>query len=78
MTNVFSIVRGNELSQKIFSWVVVLSMVFQQTAFLPVVASAEDDGSEYGGAAFYGSGRSGIRTDFMDVEFDDYLAEELK
>jgi hypothetical protein len=37
-----------------------------------LAAEAEDDGKSYGGAAILNEGYAGIRTDFMDVEFDDY------
>ncbi|OGH59378.1 MAG: hypothetical protein A2725_00940 [Candidatus Magasanikbacteria bacterium RIFCSPHIGHO2_01_FULL_33_34] len=37
-----------------------------------------DDGESFGGAAITKKGYSGIRTDFMDVEFDNYLLEEIK
>ncbi len=42
-----------------------------------LAAEAIDDGSAFGGAAITDSGFAGIRTDFMDVEFDDYSLEEL-
>ncbi|MEK7527068.1 MAG: hypothetical protein AAB537_01475 [Patescibacteria group bacterium] len=37
-----------------------------------LIAEATDDGKSYGGAAILQEGYAGIRTDFMDVEFDDY------
>lgn len=37
-----------------------------------LVAEAKDDGVSYGGEAILNEGYAGIRTDFMDVEFDDY------
>lgn len=43
-----------------------------------LIAEAKDDGKQYGGKAFLNEGYAGIRTDFMDVEFDDYKIEELK
>jgi len=42
-----------------------------------LVAEAKDDGKSYGGSAFLGTGYAGIRTDFMDVEFDDYQIKSL-
>ncbi len=42
-----------------------------------LVAEAIDDGKTYGGAAILDAGHAGIRTDFMDVEFDDYRIEEI-
>jgi len=42
-----------------------------------LAAEAKDDGKSYGGAPILGEGYAGIRTDFMDVEFDDYRAEKL-
>lgn len=42
-----------------------------------LVAEARDDGKKYGGKAIMKAGYGGIRTDFMDVEFDDYKIEEL-
>lgn len=41
------------------------------------VLSAQDDGESYGGGALTQDGLSGIRTDFMDLEFDDYLIGEI-
>lgn len=38
---------------------------------------AYDDGKSYGGPALTNSGYVGIRTDFMDVEFDDYRIVNL-
>jgi hypothetical protein len=43
-----------------------------------LIAEAKDDGKKYGGESILKSGHAGIRTDFMDVEFDDYKIEELK
>lgn len=37
-----------------------------------LAAEAIDDGRSYGGNAILNEGFAGIRTDFMDVEFDDY------
>ena len=37
-----------------------------------LAAEPKDDGKTYGGAAILNAGYAGIRTDFMDVEFDDY------
>jgi hypothetical protein len=42
-----------------------------------MVAEAKDDGKKFGGASIKDAGYAGIRTDFMDVEFDDYKIEEL-
>lgn len=42
-----------------------------------LAAEATDDGKSYGGAAILIDGYAGIRTDFMDVEFDDYRAAKL-
>jgi len=39
-----------------------------------LAAQAIDDGVRYGGAAITQKGYAGIRTDFMDIEFDDYKA----
>ncbi len=41
-----------------------------------LVLEARDDGRSYGGAALTGEGYAGIRTDFMDAEFDDYEISE--
>jgi hypothetical protein len=40
--------------------------------------TAIDNGKSFGGAAIKDEGYAGIRTDFMDVEFDDYKIEEIK
>ncbi|MDP3729753.1 MAG: hypothetical protein Q8R26_03355 [bacterium] len=42
-----------------------------------LVAEAKDDGRSYGGAAITNEGYAGIRTDFLDVEFDDYKIVKL-
>lgn len=42
-----------------------------------MVLTAVDDNSSYGGAAITNEGYGGLRTDFMDVEFDDYKIEEI-
>ena len=39
---------------------------------------AVDDGKSFGGSVINDAGYAGIRTDFMDVEFDNYRIEELK
>lgn len=43
-----------------------------------LVAEAVDEGKKYGKGPFMDAGHGGIRTDFMDVEFDDYRIEEIK
>ncbi len=48
-----------------------------QTGVWELVAQAKDDGSETGDQ-ITGSGFAGIRTDFMDVEFDNYRIEAKK
>lgn len=40
--------------------------------------SAVDDNKKYGGESIDSVGYGGIRTDFMDVEFDDYKIEKLE
>ncbi|MEJ0002217.1 MAG: hypothetical protein WDN09_03540 [bacterium] len=42
-----------------------------------LAAQAEDDGKSYGGAPIKAAGYGGIRTDFMDVQFDDYSIVKL-
>ena len=42
------------------------------TSIWTLAAEATDDGKSYGGAAILNEGYAGIRTDFMDVEFDNY------
>ena len=42
-----------------------------------LVLTAKDNGKSFGGAAIRNEGYAGIRTDFMDVEFDDYKIEEF-
>lgn len=41
------------------------------------LAEATDDGASFGGRAHFDAGHGGIRTDFMDVEFDDFLLERI-
>lgn len=42
-----------------------------------LAVSALDDNKSYGGKAITASGYAGIRTDFMDVEFDNFKLENL-
>jgi hypothetical protein len=42
-----------------------------------LVLESIDDGRSFGGAAITGKGSAGIRTDFMDVQFDNYQVREL-
>lgn len=42
-----------------------------------LVAETIDDGKTYGGSPILNSGYAGIRTDFMDVEFDDYAIRNI-
>lgn len=43
-----------------------------------LVAEATDDNQSYGGQAIVQSGHAGIRTDFMDIVFDDYRISALE
>ena len=43
-----------------------------------LVLEAVDDNSSYGGSAILTEGYGGLRTDFMDVEFDEYKIEEIE
>jgi len=42
-----------------------------------LVLQATDSGTVLGGSPFIGAGRGGIRTDFMDVEFDNFKVTSL-
>jgi len=42
-----------------------------------LAAEAQDDGKIYGGSSILNGGYAGIRTDFMDVEFDDYKLKNI-
>jgi len=42
-----------------------------------LVAEANDNGKDFGGGAILNEGFAGIRTDFMDVFFDDYKISSL-
>jgi hypothetical protein len=42
-----------------------------------LAAQAKDDGKSYGGEAILDEGYTGIRTDFMDVQFDNYRVTKL-
>lgn len=42
-----------------------------------LVAETIDDGKTYGDSPILNSGYAGIRTDFMDVEFDDYAIRNI-
>ncbi len=41
------------------------------------IIEVKDDGKKFGGRAILKEGHAGIRTDFMDVKFDDYKISEL-
>jgi hypothetical protein len=41
------------------------------------VLEAKDDGKNYGGNTIFNAGYAGIRTDFMDAEFDDFKITAL-
>lgn len=43
-----------------------------KTGVWVLATEAIDDGKSYGGVSILSDGYAGIRTDFMDVEFDDY------
>jgi hypothetical protein len=42
-----------------------------------LVIETIDDGERYGGAALKGTGHVGIRTDFMDVQFQNYMVDKV-
>ena len=42
-----------------------------------LVLETKDDGKKYGGNSILNKGYVGIRTDFMDVEFDNYKIREF-
>ncbi|MEK6948118.1 MAG: hypothetical protein AABX19_02645 [Nanoarchaeota archaeon] len=42
-----------------------------------MVLAVRDDGTRYGHSPISGSGYAGIRTDFMDVEFDDFKITKI-
>ncbi len=42
-----------------------------------LVAKTIDDGKKYGGSAFTSEGYTGIRTDFMDVEFENFRSKDI-
>ncbi len=42
-----------------------------------LILEVTDDNKSYGGDAILKEGYSGIRTDFMDVEFDDYYIKDI-
>lgn len=48
-----------------------------KTGSWKLVLEAVDDGKQFGGAPLLSAGYTGIRTDFMDVEFSDYKIEAI-
>lgn len=42
-----------------------------------LAAEAKDDGKTYGDAAILNEGYAGMRTDFMDIEFDNYVLKNI-
>gem|GEM_PF-1744938 len=55
----------------------ILSVDRDRSGRWEIIGSATDDGQTYDGAAFTDVGHTGIRTDFMDVQFDDYLIRTI-
>lgn len=49
-----------------------------RTGAWSLLLEAIDDGKSYGGAAITEAGYGGIRTDFMDVELDEYMIGDIK
>ncbi len=54
-----------------------LYMDLGKTGVWKLIASAIDDGKSYGGSVISRAGFGGIRTDFMDVLFDDWSMETI-
>ncbi len=54
-----------------------LYMDVGKTGVWTLVASAIDDGASFGGPAFTQAGHGGIRTDFMDIDLDNYEVQAL-
>lgn len=48
-----------------------------ETGEWELLIESKDDGEIYGGKAFLTAGHTGIRTDFMDVEFKNYEVKEF-
>ncbi len=48
-----------------------------RTGVWKLALEAKDDNTTYGGASIVSPGFAGIRTDFMDVEFDDYSVKGI-
>ena len=57
--------NGNEVMIKLF-------IDKENNGEWQLALEAKDDGKSYGGAAILDEGHAGIRTDFMDAEFDNY------
>ncbi len=54
-----------------------LAMDNGKTGVWTPLVEAHDDNKSFGGSAITSTGYGGIRTDFMDVEFDDYKVAHL-
>jgi len=54
-----------------------LSIDRNNTNTWEMIAEATDDGRSFGGAALTGSGYGGIRSDFMDLEFDNFRLKTI-
>ncbi len=63
-------VNNNQLEIKVYTDI-------DKTGNWKEVLNAIDDGKKYGGKIISNEGYAGIRTDFMDVKFDDYKIEEI-
>jgi len=56
---------------------VEIKLFIKQKKTWNLVAEAVDEPGKYGGDVLSGEGHAGIRTDFMDVEFDKYRISDL-
>jgi len=63
-------INGDEVKIK-------LSIDKESNGVWQVILDVIDDGKSYGGPAILNEGYAGIRTDFMDVEFDNYRIEDI-
>lgn len=67
----------SEISNQIDGTVSIKLFVDRQnTGKWELVINTIDDGKTFGGSVIASEGYAGIRTDFMDAEFEDYSIEE--
>ncbi|MFA6552028.1 MAG: hypothetical protein WCT19_00835 [Candidatus Paceibacterota bacterium] len=75
-TNIWIGIKSQVTTDKNNNVVINLYTDIGKTGNWTFVASSTDNGSNFGSGKILDAGFAGIRTDFMDVQFDDYRIEK--